>query len=172
MTAVHRDYIRTIRTSDFTAWIAFSEADQRWYVEVFARTTRGVHYLEVEHSGDQPTEQQLMRAAFHYGYFSPRPCRLDTRFDPSMMHAALALLRHWCNTRSVDFDALLKTAYEREPERLDESVPSIVAQAEWEGVEYPKAWDRFDSRHLLLALRDVGYDKIAAAFVPLVRQHG
>lgn len=69
-------------------------------------------------------------------------------------------------------DVLLRTAYADQPERLDEDFDAIVTQAEWEGIEYPEADDRYQTRRLLLALRDVGYDRLAAAFVPLARRHG
>ncbi|MEJ1962923.1 MAG: hypothetical protein WDO56_15800 [Gammaproteobacteria bacterium] len=172
MTSTNHDYLHFLRTPQVAAWIAFSEEDQRWHVEVFARTSKGIEYLETEYDGDQPTEQQLVRDAFHYGFFSARPCRLDHRFDPSMTHGVLAMLHHWCQARSVDLQMLLTAAYADEPERMDENFDAIVAQAEWEGIEYPATEDRYQTRRLLLALRDVGYDKLAAAFVPLARLHG
>jgi hypothetical protein len=172
MTSINHDYLRFLRTPDVAAWVAFSEEDQRWHVEVFARTSKGVEYLETEYDGDQPTERQLVRDAFLYGFFSARPCRLEHRFDPSMTHAVIAMLHNWCQSRSVDVQQLLKVAYADEPERVDEDFEAIVAQAEWEGIEYPAPEDRYQTRRLLLALRDVGYDKLAAAFVPLARLHG
>ena len=172
MTSNYCDYVRYVRTPEVAAWIAFSEEDQRWHVEVFARTARGIEYLETEYHGEQPPLKQLQRDAYHYGFFSARPCRLEHRFDPSMTHGVLAMLRHWCQMRSVDFEALLRRGYADEPHRLDEDLDAIVTQAEWEGIEYPAPNDRYQTRRLLLALRDVGYDKIAAAFVPLAREHG
>lgn len=92
MTSVNRDYVRFIRTDAVAAWIAFSDEDQRWHVEVFARTSKGIEYLETEYGGEQPSERQLVRDAFHYGFFSARPCCLEHRFDPSMTHGVLAML--------------------------------------------------------------------------------
>src|SRR5438105_11335519 len=100
MTSTHRNYVSVIRTTKVAAWIAYQENDQLWHVEVFVRSRNGVLYHEAEYPGDQPSEDLLIRHACHFGHFSARPCSLDCQFDPSMRHAVLALLRHWCRVHS------------------------------------------------------------------------
>jgi hypothetical protein len=128
-----------------------------------------VQHLQAQYEGDQPSEDLLSRHALDFGHFSPRPCSLDHQFDPSMTHGLLALLRHWCCVHSVDMETLMREAYSNEPHRA-EGIEEIVAQAEWEGIEYPKPDDRYQTRRLLLALRDVGYNEIATVFVRVLRQ--
>jgi len=170
MTSTHREYVRVIRRPGLAAWIAYHEDDQLWHVEVFTPARNGVQYLETEYRGDQPTEDLLILHAFHFGHFSPRPCSLDRQFDPSMTHGVLAFLRHWCRVNSVDLGALMREAYPNETHRAEEDFEQIVAQAEWEGIEYPEPDDRYQTRRLLRALRDVGYDEIADVFVRAIRQ--
>jgi hypothetical protein len=169
MTSTDRDYVRAIRTPEVAAWLVYSAADQLWHAEVFARTRGGVQYLETEYS-EQPPVELLIRQAFHFGFFSPRPCSLERHIDPSMTHGVLALLRRWCSIHAVDLQALLRDAYTREPQRAQEDFDAIVEQAEWEGIEYPHADDRYQTRRMLLALRNVGYDEIAEAYIRLIRQ--
>jgi hypothetical protein len=170
MTSTQKKYVRVIRTPEVAAWIAYDEDDQLWHVEVFARTRNGIQYHEAEYPNDQPSVDILIRNAFHFGHFSPRPCSLDQQFDPSMTHTVLALLRHWCRIHSVDLERLMREAYPNEPQRAEEDFDEIVTQAEWEGIEYPKPDDRYQTRRLLRALRDVGYDEIADVFVQAIRQ--
>ena len=170
MTSTQRKYVSVIRTTKVAIWIAYHEDDQLWHVEVFARSRNGVQYHEAEYPGDQPSEDLVIRRAFYLGHFSPRPCSLDHQFDPSMKHAVLAFLDHWCRVHSVDRERLMREAYPNDPQRAEEDFDEIVAQAEWEGIEYPKPDDRYQTRRLLLALRDVGYDEIADVFVRAIRQ--
>ncbi|MDY6949283.1 MAG: hypothetical protein SXG53_26635 [Pseudomonadota bacterium] len=170
MTTTPRKYVCVIRTPLLAAWSAYDEDDQLWHVEAFVRGRLGVQYLETDYSGDQPLEEVMIRDAFHFGHFSPRPCSLDREFDPSMTHGVLAHLRHWCRTHSVDLDRLMKEAYPDSAHRTEEDFEQIVAQAEWEGIEYPEPDDRYQTRRLLLALRNVGYDEIAEVFVRVIRQ--
>ncbi|MFL6605761.1 MAG: hypothetical protein ACJ8R9_31170 [Steroidobacteraceae bacterium] len=169
MTPTHRKYVPAIRTSKLAAWIEYNEGDQRWHVEAFARNREGVQHLEAKYEGNQPSEDLLIRHAFDFGHFSPRPCSLDRQFDPSMTHGLLALLRHWCRIHSVDIEKLMREAYPNEPHRA-EGIEEIVAQAEWEGIEYPPPDDRYQTRRLLLALRDVGYKEVAAVLVRVIRR--
>jgi hypothetical protein len=170
MTSTHRKYAAIIRTTQVAALIAYQEDDQFWHAEVFARRRNGVQHHEAEYQGDLPPLDLLMHNAVHLGHFSPRPCSLDHQFDPSMTRALLALLRHWCQVHSVDIESLMREAYHNEPYPSKEDFEEIVAQAEWEGVEYPKPDDRYQTRRLLLALRDVGYDEIADVLVQVVRR--
>ena len=170
MASTYRKYVSIIRTTKFAIWIAHHEDAQLWHAEVFARSRNGIQYHEAEYPGDEPRVDDLIRNALHFGHFSPRPSSLDHQFDPSMTHAVLALLRHWCRVHSVDFQGLMREAYPNEPQRAEEDFEEIVAQAEWEGIEYPKPDDRYQTRRLLLALRDVGYDEIADVFVRTIRQ--
>jgi hypothetical protein len=165
-----RKYVCVTRTPQVAAWSAFDEDDQVWHVEAYIRGKVGVQYLEAKYSGDQPLEELLIRDAFHFGYFSPRPCSLDQGFDPSMTHGVLAHLRHWCRTHSVDLETLMKEAYPDSAQRAEVDFEQIVAQAEWEGIEYPKPGDRYQTRRLLLALRTVGYNEIAEVFLRVMRQ--
>lgn len=170
MTSTPRRFIRVIRNPEFAAWIAYDEVEQIWEAEVFVRTKNGVQYLEAEYPGAQPLEERLIREAFHFGHFSARPCSLERHFDPSMTHGVLALLRHWCRVHRVDLDALMRQAYPDETHRAAEDFDEIVAQAHWEGIEYPAPDDRYQTRRLLLALRAVGYNEIADAFIQAIRK--
>ena len=168
MTSMHRKYLRVIRTSEVAAWISHHEDDQPRKAEIFARTQGGVQHLETDVPDDNPTEELLIRLVFHLGHFSPRPCSLDRQFDPSMTYGLLALLRHWCRVHDVDLGRLLRQAYPDES-LSTENFEEIVDQAEWEGIEYPRPDDRYQTRRLLLALRELGYGEIAKVLTGVIR---
>jgi hypothetical protein len=168
MRPMHRKCLRVIRTPEVAACIAYHEDDQLWRAEIFARTQGGVQFLETAVPSGNPPEELLIHLAFHLGHFSPRPCSLDRQFDPSMTYGLLALLRHWCRIHTVDVSSLMREAF---PHELlsTENFEEIVAQAEWEGIEYPRPDDRYQTRRLLLALRDVGYGEIAKVLIDVIR---
>lgn len=167
MISTRRDYFRT---DEVAVWTACREVGQLWHIEVFARSPNGIHYHEAEYSGDHPSWDVLISNALHFGHFSPRPCSLDRPFDPSMTHGVLALLCHWCRVHSVDLETLMRKAYRNEPHLVEQNFVEIVAQAEWEGIEYPTPDDRYQTRRLLFALRDMGYDQIADVLVQAIRR--
>jgi hypothetical protein len=167
MTSIIPNSERVIKTPEVIVWIEYLDG-QRWYVEIFARRENGVQYFASE-CEERPSLDQLVRNAMKFGYFSPRPCSLDLQFDPSMKRGAFALLRHWCRVNSVDFESLMRDAYAGKPHPVAD-IDQVVAQAEWEGIDYPAPGDRYQTRRLLIALRDVGYHEIAEVLVGVIRQ--
>jgi len=147
------DEIVNIETKDFRIWFGkdrrSSNGDYQYLADGLLKVEGGVRHLVNRYRSCDLTQamKDLSEA-----YFSPRPYVLGQTCDGSIDDCVHALFFSFCLKKGVDPAATHRMAY---PEEEPPNYGEVQKSAEWEGVKYPKRWDKKAFAGLIESLTEI-----------------
>ena len=147
------DEIADIETKDFRIWVGkdrrSSNGDYPYLADGLLKAEGGVRHLVMRYR--RYDLAQVMKD-LNEGHFSPRPYVLGQACDGSIDDCVHALFFNFCSKRGIDPVATYKMAY---PEEDPPDYSEVLKSAEWEGVKYPKRWDKKAFAGLIESLTEI-----------------
>jgi len=147
------DEIADIETKDFRIWVGkdrrHSNDDYSYLADGFLKVEGGVRHLVMRYS--RYDLAQVMKDLGE-AYLSPRPYVLGQACDGSIGDCVHALFFDFCSKKGIDPVAMYRMAY---PEEEPIDYGEVRKVAEWEGVKYPKRWDKKAFAGLIESLTEI-----------------
>ena len=147
------DEIADIETKDFRIWVGkdrrSSNGDYPYLADGLLKAEGGVRHLVMRYR--RYDLAQVMKD-LNEGHFSPRPYVLGQACDGSIDDCVHALFFNFCSRKGIDPVAMYMMAY---PENNTPNYGEVLKPAEWEGVKYPKRWDKKAFAGLIESLTEI-----------------
>lgn len=150
--------------NNFCLWAA--ECDENssasLLLEGCLKIKRGVKYLLEWSNEFNPAG--FKKEVLSTGVFSQRPYSLSQEPDDSTGICVFALYYDYCIANYLDPKEVLYRVY-KQPYYLSYDFPGNRKIAEWQGVVYPKEWNKQNKNMLIDCLKKQGFDALADELV-------
>jgi hypothetical protein len=147
------DEIADIETKDFRIWVGKdrrpSNDGYEYLADGLLKVEGGVRHLVARYARYDIAQITKDLSEAH---FSPRPYVLEQACDGSIDDCVHALFFNFCSKKGIDPVATYRMAY---PEDNPPDYGEVLKSAEWEGVKYPKRWDKKAFAGLIESLTEI-----------------
>lgn len=146
--------INEIQTKNYYVWIAkqLGFADYPYIIDAYSKHKGGVKHI-VHRFANEPTVKDVLEV-LKQGYFSKRPYQLRQSCDGSIDSPVFALFNDFCVKKNLDPIKIYNSVYD-DSKLTKEELEIYTKFAEWQGVKYPKKWDKEAYEGLLDSLTEI-----------------
>lgn len=137
-------------------------------IEAYVKATGGIKHV-VYRSDDLPSLGQVLECAETFHYTSPRPYCPGQSCDGSISYPVMALFADYCATRGACPVGLMLDAYPNEAGKW--AVGDFFKskeEAAWQGIQYPRKWNRGAVDGLVKSLHEINYHSLATVVADLI----
>lgn len=139
-----------------------------YLIDAYVKVEGGIKHF-VYRSDDKPSLGQVLECAETFHYTSPRPYCPGQSCDGSISYPVMALFADYCATRGACPVELMLDAYPNEAGKW--AVGDFIKskeEAAWQGIQYPRKWNRGAVDGLVKSLHEINYHSLATVVADLV----
>lgn len=157
-------HIKATQESKFDIWVGIvpqsklktmpkNHREYKYYAIAQIKVKGGIKQVQYWYKSS-PTNEQVLKDTKEHGVFSKRPYVLAQGCDGTIDRPVHALFFNFCTTLNLNAKDLFYRAY---PDREQRDYEEDQFLGEWEGVTYPKKWDRKTYDGLIDSLDAINY---------------